>query len=749
VLKPDSFLQARKGIDLFLPRYLQLNFSMGKKIFGCICLLVLVRTIAVADPDEGMWLPLYLKQLNEKDMQAKGLKLTADDIYSINKSSLKDAVVNLGGFCTGEIVSAEGLMLTNHHCGYDKIAEHSTVEHDYLKDGFWAKTRAEELPNPGLTASILVYMEDVTKTINNALTGVSEEMKPVRLELMKDSIIKASTADNDYEAEVQDFFKGNEYYLLVYEVFKDVRLVGAPPSSIGKFGGETDNWMWPRHTGDFSIFRIYSGPDDKPAEYSTSNIPYKPKKFFKLSLKGEKQGDYAMILGYPGTTDRYLTSYDLALARDFTNPAIIEAFGTQLDIMKKDMDASEELKIALASDFASMSNTHKYYIGQERLLPQGSAIDAKRADEEAFSKWVNADTERRKKYGTLLGDIQSNTEKYKKIEPGLSYFFYGFFQTGTVKYAFTYYPIIQKNSGEKKATKAQMDSMAQIIKPAVMRYFEGKSYNTDRKVIEAILAMMYKGIKDDRPAFLDKIVAKYKAATPEESIKKYVDELYKKSALLNKEKAEKWLNKPDYKKLTKDPLIQMMSGIFAYYFELVPTYQEYSGKAQEYEKLYMQGLREWKSNKKFYPDANGTLRVTYGSVLPYFPRDGVFYKYYTTYEGIMEKDNPKDPEFDVPDQQLGLFKAKRFGKYAQNDTLRVNFLTNNDITGGNSGSPVIDANGNIIGLAFDGNWESMVGDLYVDPSVNRTICVDIRYVLWIIDEFAHADSLIKEMKIAE
>lgn len=723
---------------------------MIRKFLATACLFAFFSTLAMAGPDEGMWLPLYLKQMNEKDMQAKGLKLTADDIYSINKSSLKDAVVSLGGFCTAEIVSNEGLLLTNHHCGYDKIAEHSTVEHDYLKDGFWARTRAEELPNPGLTASILVYMQDVTKVVNDRISKLGEEMQAIQLELIKDSIVSAATQGNGYTAEVKDFFKGNEYYLLVYEVFKDVRLVGAPPSSIGKFGGETDNWMWPRHTGDFSVFRIYSGPDGKPADYSSSNIPYKPKKFFKISLKGEKQGDYTMVLGYPGSTDRYLTSYDLSLARDYTNPAIIEAFGRQLDIMKKDMDASQEIKIAMASDFASMSNTHKYYIGQQRQLQQADVIEIKRLNEQELVKWINAEGERKKKYGTLLSDIQTNNDKYKAIEPGLSYFFYGFFNTGALKYAFNYYPIIIKAQKEPNLSREQMDSMVTGLRPAIENYLNGKSYNTDRKILEDILVMMYTNIKDNRPEYLTKIVSKYKAATPEESIHKYVDELYTKSTLLRKDKAEKWMSKPDFKKFMKDPLIDMMNGLFAYYFtELAPVYQEYAGKSAEYQKLYMEALREWQTGKKFYPDANSTFRVTYGSVVPYFPRDGVFYKNYTTYEGILEKNNPNDPEFAVPDQEMKLLQSKKFGRYAENDTLRVNFLTNNDITGGNSGSPVLNANGDLIGLAFDGNWESMIGDLYVNPSLNRTICVDIRYVLWVIDEYADADNLIKEMTIAE
>jgi hypothetical protein len=724
---------------------------MIRNLFATACLVIFCGSVATAgSPDEGMWLPLYLKQLNEKDMQAKGLKLSAEDIYSINQSSLKDAVVSLGGFCTAEIVSNEGLLLTNHHCGYDKIAEHSSVDHDYLRDGFWAKSRAEELANPGLTASILVYMQDVTQIVNDRLSKVGKEAHAMHLKFLRDSMIKSATQGNGYTAEVKEFFKGNEYYLLVYEVFKDVRLVGAPPSTIGKFGGETDNWMWPRHTGDFSVFRIYTGPDGKPAEYSTSNIPYKPKKFFKISLKGEKQGDYAMVLGYPGSTDRYLTSYDLQLARYNTNPAVIDAFGRQLGIMKKDMDSSQELKIAMASDFASMSNTHKYYIGQQRQLNEGNYSEIKRLQEVGLVKWIRANSERQAKYGSLIKNIMVNNDKYKTIEPGLSYFFYGFFNTGTLKYAFNYYPMVQKGQAQVVTTRKEMDSMVTAIRPAIENYLNGKTFNTDRKIIEEVLLMMYTNIKRNRPEYLVSIVDESTASTPQEAIHLYVEEMYKESMLLDKKKAKRWMKRPKFDKFINDPLISMMNGLFEYYFEyLSPVYQEYAAKGNDYQKLYVQALREWQTEKSFYPDANSTFRVTYGTVEPYYPRDGVLYKDYTTYEGILAKNNPNDPEFAVPEQQIKLLKAKQFGRYAENDTLRVNFITNNDITGGNSGSPVLNGKGDLIGIAFDGNWESMIGDLYVDPAVNRTICVDIRYVLWVIDEYADADHLIREMTVAE
>jgi hypothetical protein len=711
--------------------------------------------IKSAAPDEGMWLPLYLKKLNEKDMKNRGMRITADDIYNINKSSLKDAVVSMGGFCTGEIVSSEGLMLTNHHCGYEKIAEHSSVEHDYLKDGFWAKTKSDEIPNPGLMVSILVRMEDETALINNAVKDIkSDENKEARISAMRDSIAAAASDHDKYRAEVKEYFEGNEYYLVVYQDFKDVRLVGAPPSSIGKFGGDVDNWMWPRHTGDFSVFRIYVGPDGNPAPYSKENIPYKPKYFFPVSLKGEKQNDFAMVMGYPGHTDRYLTTYDLEFARDNYNPATIDAFETKLNVMKKDMDADEAVRIKLASDYASLSNSYKYYLGQELLLKHGAGFEIKSNEEKGFTEWINKDEARKKKYGDVLNDIRKQNEKLKTIEPALSLIFSGVFNSPVIKYSlgfFGYNKFFRDKAPKPK--KGELDTIAKAIKPQVEEYFKSTTRETDKKILKAVLLELYTKIPaDNRPAILNKIVAdNKKAATPEIAFNEYVDDLYKNSLILDKDKAMKFLDHPKLNKIRKDPLFVFVQELIGYVRaqNLYGVYSEANKALSDDHQLYIEGLREWQPGKTFYPDANSTLRVTYGQVLPYYPRDAVFYKYYTTYDGILEKYNPKDPEFIVPQRELDLFKKKDFGRYAQNDTLRINFLANTDITGGNSGSPVLDADGNLIGLAFDGDWESMIGDLVYNPATNRTICVDIRYVLWIIDKYAGATHLVNEMKIAE
>ncbi|MCX6352823.1 MAG: S46 family peptidase [Bacteroidetes bacterium] len=722
---------------------------MLKQRFSISLLLsFFIFTNLFASDDEGMWLPMYLKKMNEKDMQQMGMKLTADDIYSINHASIKDAVVSFGGFCTGEIVSAEGLVLTNHHCGFDAIAKHSTVENDFLKNGFWAKTKDEELPNQGLTASILVYMANVTEVINSQTSEIkSDAYRQIRIQTLIDSITTAAMKGNNYVAQVKPFFKGNEYYLMVYEVYKDVRLVGTPPQSIGKFGGETDNWMWPRHTGDFSIFRIYTSPNGNPANYSEKNIPYKPKHFLPITLKGVKPGQFTMILGFPGTTDRYLTSYDLAADDSVYNPAIIEAYQKQVDVMKKDMASDRNLALSLASEFASKSNNYKKYAGQQRQLQTCNLIVQLRKSEVEFTKWVNANADRKKNYGNILNDIKDAHEERKKIEPMLIFTFFGLFNTSPIKYAMLY------QSFDKKNSETQVDSIAYYMIEKVNNYFKKTNLETDKKILKAEIELILTKVKpEDLPEVLHQAKIKFDAKTNEKIASDYVDYIFKNSMLLNKEKANLFLAKPNpmLNKMYLDPLNQLATGLLSHYYKyLITPYNEVNEKLANNYKLYVKALREWKPEKNFYPNANSTLRVTYGKVASYIPRDAVQYKYYTTYDGVLDKYDPKDLEFDAPKVQLDLFKKKSFGRYGQNDSLRLCFITDTDITGGNSGSPVLDEKGRLLGLAFDGNWESMIGDLYVNPAYNRTIAVDIRYVLWVIDEFAGAQNLINEMKIEE
>ena len=723
----------------------------------CLAMLTGFRMFALPTPDEGMWLPLYLKQYNEKDMQRLGMRITADDIYNINHSSIKDAVVRMGGgFCTGELVSGEGLLFTNHHCGYEKIAEHSTVEHDYLKNGFWAKSHKEELPNPGLTVSRLVYMKDLTASFNAVTSAIKDKAaKRLAIDSMTKDITTKEVKGTHFEAEVKTYFNGNEYYLLVYETFKDVRLVGAPPASIGKFGGDVDNWMWPRHTGDFSVFRVYTDKDGNPAEYSADNIPYKPKHFFPVSLKGIKQGDYSMVMGYPGQTERYLTSYDIEYNRDIQNPVLIKYMETMLDVMKKDMDADRALSLKMAADYASLSNSYKYFLGQERLLktpdPSADVVQIKRKMETDFTQWVNASPERKEKYGSILSDIKSQLDSRREFEPAYSLQINSMFSQPLLNYTFGFYQFkTVLKEGKDKPVQSEVDTAVKHLKGKAGDYISGYKFKTDRKIFQASLTMLFNELPESSYSDMMKNVLKeYKGKSKNEAVALYVDDLYKKSLLLDSMKAEKWLKKPNYKKLEKDPMFAFMESLVKVYVGQMMVSQPITRTLGERHKLYMQAIREFMPDKTFYPDANSTMRLSYGNVKAYVPRDGEFYKYYTTYMGILEKYDAKNPEFEVPEREIKLLKDKNWGRYAENDTLRVCFITNNDITGGNSGSPVIDADGNLIGLAFDGDWESMIGDLHINPKVNRTIAVDVRYVLWVIDIYADAKNLINELDIKQ
>ncbi len=720
-----------------------------KKITLFIVCSLIISSICYAG--EGMWLPILLKQYNEKDMQNQGLKLSAEDIYDINHSSIKDAVIVLNdGMCTAEIVSDQGLLFTNHHCGYESIAEHSTVEHDYLKNGFWAKNHGEELPNQGMTAARLVYMKDVTSIILDEANKIkNEDVRAIRIKVLRDSLEKAEPNPNNYKIQINSFFYGNEFYLLAYEVFPDVRLVGAPPSAIGKFGGDQDNWMWPRHTGDFSILRIYTDKDGKPAKFSKDNIPYKPKYFLPISLKGVKKDDYTMILGYPGNTQRYLTSDEFEYNCKVHNPAVIEAMALQINIMKQDMDADRAVALTMAGDFASTSNSYKYMLGQERQLKQNTYILQQKEKEAKFMEWVNADESRKLKYGKIFDKIRDANEKLKTIEPAYSYVAYGFFGIKNIQYGLMFYGL-HKNLENDKLSRQDIDSLVAPYKNKVKSYYEKNTVSTDKKVLASEIYLICSRVPEEKqPSILIKALSKYKKNDLKLAVDNYVNDLYANSPLLQSEaNCHKFLGKISMKKLEKDPFFKLVSGMINYYFATLSVVESNVTQIRrENTRLYIQGLREWQSDKKFYPDANSTLRVTYGKVSPYIPRDAVSFKYYTTYQGILEKYNPQDPEFDVPSRQLDLLRNKQFGRYAENDTLRIDFLTTTDITGGNSGSPVMDAQGKLIGLAFDGDWESMIGDLVVDPKVNRTIAVDIRYVLWVIDIYAGAQNIMSELKI--
>jgi hypothetical protein len=714
-----------------------------KKCFSLILGLSLFMNFAVK-ADEGMWLLPLIQKLNIDTMHSLGFRLTAEDIYSINHSSLKDAVVIFGGGCTGEIVSDEGLILTNHHCGFDAIQNHSTVEHNYLEDGFWAMNRKEELPNEDLSVTFLVKVEDVTAQVLKATAGVtSEQERDDKVQAVSDSIVKSATRDTDYDADVESLFGGNNYYLFVYQTYKDVRLVGAPPSSIGKFGGDTDNWMWPRHTGDFSVFRVYSAPDGKPATYSEKNIPLKPKYSLPVSLKERKLNDFSMVMGYPGTTTRYMTSYEIKELMNLTNDNRIKIRGLRLDILMKDMRADEKVNIQYASKYYTSSNYYKYSIGQNQGLQRLHILEDKQNQEKEFTTWVNQDPKRAEKYGQALNLIKDAVDKRASYKHAVQYV-YESLLTSSELIAFANRATGLYNAlVSEPGNTSLVDSLSKLLRT---RYDDfSKEYNpaTDMKVIPAMLRLYRENVSEEfLPDMFKVIASKYK-----NDYNKYTIDMFSKSIFANKAKLDAFLKKPTRQALEKDPAFKAAQSVMAVYRKAYYGQNASSDDFNKGHRLYIEGILEMHPDKKYYPDANFTMRMTYGTVQDYNARDAVHYDYMTTLNGIMEKEDPENPEFVVPAKLKELFKNKDYGEYGKNNIMPVCFISNNDITGGNSGSPVIDGEGALIGLAFDGNWEAMSSNIAFEPALQRCICVDIRYVLFIIDKYAGAGHLIKEMKI--
>ncbi len=707
--------------------------------------LILLSLGLKARADEGMWLLPLIEKNNMGTMTSLGLKLSAQEIYSLNQPSIKDAILNFGRGCTGEIVSSQGLILTNHHCGYDRIQSHSTVEHDYLRDGFWAMKKEDELPNPGLTVTFLVRIEEVTDQV---LAGVNPEMSETErytaINSAREAIQKKASEGNSYRTAVSSFYGGNYFYLLVFEIYSDVRLVGAPPSSVGKYGDDTDNWEWPRHTGDFSVFRVYSAPDGKPAQYSKDNIPLKPKYWLPVSLGDRNKDDFAMILGYPGGTQRYFTSWEAAELMNITNPNRVKIRGIKQDIWMADMKADQKVDIQYASKYAGSSNYWKYSIGQNNQLKNLNVIAKKQQIENQFNTWMNADAGRKVKYGEALNLIKTSIEGRAEFINALQYFteciqgceLLGFYQLAT-----DLLPALKAADNQKvtEAANQLKENLAEIY----------KDYNppTDVKSMKAMLKLYREDVPAKfHPDFYANVVdAKFKG-----NIDKFVDNMFAKSVFTSEAKLTAFLNKPVLKVLENDPVITTFDSFIKIVRMLSQERSKFDQDLAKGQRLWVAALKEMTPEKTLYPDANSTMRLSYGTVQDYDPRDAVTYKYYTTLQGVVDKYKPGDYEFDLPQRLIDLHNKKEYGRYvASEGYMPVCFLTTNDITGGNSGSPVLNGKGELTGLAFDGNWEAMSGDVAYEPALQRTICVDIRYVLWIMDVYAGAGHLVDEMTIKE
>ncbi len=713
-----------------------------KRIHLLIAFLLFVN-LAPLRADEGMWLPALISQ-RIGDMQQNGFRLTAEDIYSVNQASLKDAVLLFGGGCTGELVSDEGLLLTNHHCGYSYIQRHSSVEHDYLRDGFWAMSKAEELPNKGLTVSFLERMEDVTGII---LKGYKPSMSEARRDTLirknTDKLVKQVTqAGKGLTARVEALYYGNQYFLFVYKVYRDVRLVGAPPSSIGKFGGETDNWMWPRHTGDFSMFRVYAGADNEPADFAPENRPYQPKKHLKISLKGLKSQDYTMILGYPGRTQRFQTAPQLA-QMIATNRIRIDARTLRQGIMWEAMCADPDVQLKYANKYASSANGWKKWQGEELAFEKLDIIGREQRKEAAFMDWVAEKRSRIDAYGGALTRIQEAVKAAAADENAITLITEVPFRIELVTIASRFAAAAGKGPRQDNALTPEALKMGL---EAVRSYYRDYVPELDRKEAAALLA--YYREQADSADFLQGLGEDF--ATMD--IPAYVDKLFSNSVFTSAEKLGEAINGEQAAEvIAGDPASLLHRAVIAAALAHYPNYTAQAKLLQEGSRQFAAGLLEWEKGQPSYPDANSTMRLTWGHVLPYSPKDAVLYRHYSTLTGVMEKEDPENPEFIVPARLKELYRTRDFGPYADaaDGMVHTCFLTNNDITGGNSGSPVLNADGELVGLAFDGNWESMSSDVMFEPDLQRCICVDIRYVLFLVDRFGGAPHIVKELDIVK
>lgn len=693
--------------------------------------------------DEGMWIPSLVGQQKLDEMRKKGLKLSAEDLYSINHASLKDAIVLFGRGCTGAVVSDKGLLLTNHHCGFGSIQRQSSLEHDYLTDGFWAMSLDEELPNQGLSVTFLVRMEDVTEKVLAAVKdGMNESERQQAIGEASKALIEEAVANTHYQAEVRPLFNGNQYFLHVTEVFKDIRLVGAPPSAIGNFGGDTDNWAWPRHTGDFSIFRIYADSNNMPAEYSKSNRPYRPAKFLEISTDGVDKGDFTMVYGFPGSTRQYLPSFMADLIANVSNPSKIDIRRQKLDILGADMAADPKVRIQYASKYAGVANAWKKWDGETRGLQRFGALEKKEAFEKDFQVWAVANNTG---YQKLLGDYRLTVQEMEPFQRWTDQFFEAVWNLDIIRYAAGFRTL----AGMDKTKTEEIRTEAGRLKTAAPGYFKDYNLPTDKKLLSAMLEHFRANVEGpELPDIYRFISDKFNG-----DIDAYTIWLYENSFLVSQQRVTEFLESykaSKSKAILADPAYQLMISFFNKYSTgYQANYTALNTRLDSIQRIYMKAILQMESDRVLFPDANSTLRISFGVVNDYYPRDAVYYYYQTTLEGILEKDNPDIYDYKVPERLKELYAAQDFGRYGEEGTQYVCFTAANHTTGGNSGSPVLDAEGRLIGLNFDRNWEGTMSDLMYDPDMCRNIVLDIRYCLFIIDKYAGAGHLIDEMQLTD
>lgn len=710
-----------------------------------LSLMLLLLPLTPVKADEGMWLLPLLEKMNSGRMTELGFEITPQEIYDLNNTTLKDAIVIFGNGCTGEIVSDQGLVFTNHHCGYASIQQLSSVEHNYLKDGFWAMNTNEELYAEGLTVSFLESFTDVTDQVEKALKkSKTQEDKAKALDKLQDKLCKKAGCDDKFiVGQLTSFYGGNTYYFIVYKIFRDIRLVGTPPSSIGKFGADTDNWMWPRHTGDFSIFRVYADKDNNPAEYSEDNVPYSPERHLKISLAGYEEGSPAMIMGYPGTTNRFMTASELGETSE-RNDVAIKVRTVRQDVLMADMQADPKIMIQYASKYAGSSNGWKKWIGMNETFAKLGVQERRAEEEKAFTEWVNAGgQERIDRYGSALKNIDEAVAGRKADNLLLTYIRESVGSIELVNAAA--YGNMVKKAFEIK-DQEEKDTRLASIKAGMENFYKDYSMPTDKKVAVAMISLLKENIPaEELPSFYKEIDSCFGG-----DVNAFVENLYAESVYTSLDKVMAAVNAGDVTVLTEDPANKVLVSYIESYKPHQQALNKYAAQFAQGKKDYIAGTLEMREGEAIYPDANFTMRLTFGQVLPYYPRDAVFYNYYTTLDGVMEKEDPSNWEFEVPEKLKELWRNQDFGRYAlDNGKMPLAFISNLDITGGNSGSPIMNGRGELIGLAFDGNWESMSGDIIFEPELQRCISVDIRYVLFIIEKYGEAHNLIDELDIVE